>query len=96
MSAVRLTPKARRDLDEIWAYSVEQWGEARAEQYIRRLQAVIERVGERPDSARLCDDIRPGYRRASAGSHVIFLKLHENGVEIVRILHARMDFGHRL
>jgi toxin ParE1/3/4 len=96
LSAFRLTPKAQKDLDGIWEYSVEQWGAARAERYIRRLKAVLERVAARPESAKACEDIRPGYRRASAGSHIIFFKVGEDYVEIVRILHAQMDFARRL
>jgi toxin ParE1/3/4 len=93
---VQLTPKARRDLEEIWTFSVNQWGATRAERYMRRLQTVVERVCERPETARACDDIRPGYRRAAAGSHVIFLRMKAGSAEIVRILHARMDFSRRL
>jgi toxin ParE1/3/4 len=96
MSKVRLTPKARRDLEEIWTFSVDEWGAPRAERYMRRLQTVVERVCEHPETARPCDDIRPGYRRASAGAHVVFLRMKAGSAEIVRVLHARMDFPRRL
>jgi toxin ParE1/3/4 len=96
VSAYRLTPKAQRDLDEIFEYTFAHWGEAQAEQYIRDLQAAIETVAERPAIAGACDEIRPGYRRSLAGSHVIFLKPTAEFVEIIRILHARMDFARRL
>lgn len=39
-----------------------------------------------------CDEIMPGYRKFSQGSHVIFFKNTTKGViEIVRVLHQSMD-----
>ncbi len=38
------------------------------------------------------NDIRPGYRKAPAGSHVLFFKVEDTGtINIIRILHSRMD-----
>lgn len=92
----RITPRARRDLDEIWAYSVEHWGEDRAERYLRGIQAAIETVADDTRRAVACDDIRPGYRKLHAGSHVIFFKTDVDHVVVVRILHGRMDVGRHL
>jgi len=39
-----------------------------------------------------CGDIRPGYRRRRAGQHVIYYRpLDADCIEIVRVLHGRMD-----
>lgn len=91
-----LTPRARRDLDAIWAYSVESWGEDQAERYLRGIQAAIETVADDPRRAIACDDIRPGYRKLHTGSHVIFFKVETDQVIVVRILHGRMDLGRHL
>jgi toxin ParE1/3/4 len=91
-----LTPRAQADLDEIWDYTAEHWGDDQAAAYARQIQAAIEAVAADPSRGGPCDDIRPGYRKLSVGSHVLFYRCIENGVDIVRILHQRMDFNRHL
>jgi len=44
-----------------------------------------------------CSEIRSGYRKMNIGSHVVFLRQRRSDeIEIVRILHCRMDFEARL
>ena len=91
-----LSPQAQADLDEIWDYTDERWGVAQATRYVRELQRAIETVARDPRRGRACDDIRPGYRKFSAGAHIIFFLLVGDQVQIVRILHQRMDFDQHL
>ena len=67
-----VSPRARADLDEIWDYSTEQWGEDRAESDIRDLWHGIQYVAGDPRRGRQCDDIRAGYYRHAVASHVVF------------------------
>jgi toxin ParE1/3/4 len=53
-------------------------------------------IGTKPDRGRSCDEIRPGYRKFSVGSHVVFYRVTDVGSDVVRILHRRMDFTSRL
>lgn len=96
MSGYELSPRAKADVEEIWDYTEERWGTDRAERYIKELQQAIETVAHDPGRARSCDDIRPGYRRFSAGSHVIFFRVSGDHIEVVRVLHQRMDFDRHL
>jgi toxin ParE1/3/4 len=57
----------------------------------RRLIETIEALTEEPSLGRDAEEIRPGYRRQNAGSHVIFYRLATYGIEVVRILHQRMN-----
>jgi toxin ParE1/3/4 len=91
-----LSPLARADLGQIWDYTEQRWGLDQAETYLRRLQTVIEAVAADPNRGRRCDEIRPGYRKHPAGSHVLFYRLLPDGIDIVRILHRRMDFDRHL
>ena len=86
-----LSPRARTDLDDIWSYTAENWGTDQAERYIRILQQSIETVALDPRRGRSCDEIRPGYRRYSVASHVLFFRMAGDQVDIVRILHQGMD-----
>ena len=92
MRRLEFTPRARRDIDWIWDYSVEKFGFDRAEAYLREIQLAARTVTEDPGRGLACDDIRPGYRKFSVGSHVLFFRASANRVVIVRILHSRMNF----
>lgn len=91
-----LSPRARGDLDEIRDYSAERWGEQQAESYIRAIQTAIDAVASAPRAGESCDKVRPGYFKYGAGSHVIFFRLTKMGIDVVRILHQRMDFNRHL
>lgn len=91
MKRYRLTPAAQRDLSEIWDFTRERWDARQAETYISELRAAIERVADDPTRGRDCDGLRPGYRRYAIGSHLVFYVETEDTVDVVRLLHQRMD-----
>lgn len=91
MSIFRLTPAAQRDLSSIWDYTAERWDQRQAETYLNELRAATERIADDPRRGRTCDELREGYRRYSIGSHVIFYRERPDGVDVIRILHQRMD-----
>jgi toxin ParE1/3/4 len=93
----RLSRLAVADLQSISQYTLETWGLAQAELYLRELEEIIVQLAANPRLGRTCDDIRKGYRRMEHGRHVIFYRVRRslesrqtNLVEIIRILHARM------
>lgn len=91
MSRYRLTPAAQRDLSSIWDYTEERWDALQAETYAIEIQAAIERIADRPDRGRPCDEVRTGYRRYAVGSHLVFYVDTGSGIDVIRILHQRMD-----
>lgn len=91
MSIYRLTPAARRDLSSIWDYTAERWDVGQAETYIGELRAAIERVAEKPERGRACNEVRDGYLRYAVESHLVFYVESDLGVDVIRILHQRMD-----
>jgi toxin ParE1/3/4 len=91
-----LSPRAPTDLDDIWAYTAKRWGNDQAESYIRRIGQSIAVVAMQPGIGRPCPEVRDGYDKFPAGSHVLFYRATEDGVDIVRILHERMDFRQHL
>jgi toxin ParE1/3/4 len=96
MSRYRLTPKAQADLDDIWEYTAERWSVDQAEKYVRQLAEAMALIAVDPSRGRACDDVREGYRKYSVGAHVLFYQTQRNGVEVIRILHRRMDFERHL
>jgi len=91
VSSYRLTPAARRDLSSIWDYTEQNWDAAQAETYLGEIRAALERLADDPVRGRACNEIREGYRRYAIGSHRIFYRAAPDGVDVIRILHQRMD-----
>lgn len=92
-----LSPAARADLEDIWDYTRERWGDDQAEAYVREIQRAIERVVDRPLIGRSCDDVRQGYRTHAVGSHTLYYRIaRDDLIDVVRILHNRMDVDRHL
>jgi len=91
-----LSPRAQADLEEIWQYTAKRWTIEQAETYVRYLANHFSIVAGYPEIGMTCHDIRPGYYKFPAGSHVLFYRIIDSGINIVRILHQRMDFARHL
>lgn len=92
MSRYLLSPKAAADLSDIWDYSARQWGNAQADRYVLAMRDTCKALASAQLPGHDADFIRSGYRRQACGSHVLFYRIAGNGdVEIIRILHQRMD-----
>lgn len=91
MAEYRLSPAAERDLEAIWQYTHQRWGGAQAVRYIDLLTEAFAALAEAPQATSACDHIRPGYRRLGVERHMIYLRVTEYGVAIIRLLHDRMD-----
>jgi toxin ParE1/3/4 len=88
-----LTQKAKTDLKNIGRYTQKEWSIEQRDFYLTLLDNTFNTLAEFPDKGRKCDDIRVGYRKFRVGKHIIFYRvLESNDIEIVRILHERMDF----
>jgi toxin ParE1/3/4 len=90
------SPRALADLEEIWEYTQNRWDADQAERYSLILRQGIEQLASDPRRGRPCDHIRPGYRRYAVGSHVVFFRVVEERMHIVRVLHQSMDFERHL
>jgi toxin ParE1/3/4 len=87
-----LRPRARADLKDIWRFTESRWGSEQARIYTALIRQRMEAVAAKPETGRPCPELRAGYFKCPAGSHLLFYRLAGNDVEIVRILHQRMDF----
>lgn len=97
MSGVVLSPKAKADLSDIWDYTCSEWGVEQAEKYVRELWAAMQEQTRDLTKSVDIGDVRKGYKKVRSGSHVIFFKVTRDGVvEVVRILHQKMDFDRHL
>ncbi|MDN5864430.1 MAG: type II toxin-antitoxin system RelE/ParE family toxin [Gammaproteobacteria bacterium] len=88
---MRLSPGAQSDLDGIFEYTVRQWGLEQAVRYTKMIGNICTALAEDPARAQGCDYIRTGYRRGAVGRHVIYFRVADYGIAVIRILHRRMD-----
>ena len=92
-----LTRKAYEDLKGIAVYTQENWGKDQRIVYIKMMNDTFYELSDNPDLGRKIDNIRAGYYKYMAGKHLIFYRLVSgNNIEIVRILHQRMDIESHL
>jgi toxin ParE1/3/4 len=87
----RLRPRARDDLAQIWDYSSRTWSPDRADDYVREIRDTVARLAEHPQAGQAAEHIATSYRKQRSGSHIIFYVVRSYGIEVVRILHGRMD-----
>lgn len=96
MAEYRLSPRAQRDLDGVFDYTVTHWGLPQAMRYTDLIEAACAELADAPQRAQGCAHIRPGYRRRSVEQHVIYFRPTSYGIAVVRILHQRMDAARHL
>jgi toxin ParE1/3/4 len=91
MGIFRLTQLAKTDLRSIGLYTQATWGRDQRNHYLAKLDACFHFLAQEPHRGRACDDIRVGYRKYHVGRHLIFYREAQRGIEIIRVLHDRMD-----
>lgn len=89
---------ANQDLENIWLYIFEEWSIEQADRYLNLIMDEIEYVAQMPESSFDFSSVRKGYYRTKIKSHLIFYRIDKKNeiVEIIRILHQRMDIENRL
>ncbi|MBU2648940.1 type II toxin-antitoxin system RelE/ParE family toxin [bacterium] len=91
-SGYSLTPAADQDIVEIWLYTSETWGAARANNYLEQIEQCLRGLVENPGLGKRRDEIRPGYRSLHCDHHLIFYREKpKQQIDVVRFLHERMD-----
>lgn len=87
-----LTRKAKEDLKSIAAYTQKKWGRDQRRIYAKQFDDVFHMLADNPDIGTSCDYIKKRYSKFPNASHIIFYRtLKTKQIEIVRILHKRMD-----
>lgn len=94
----KISLQASEDIENIWLYTFENWSLEQADRYVNLIFDEIEYLAENPKSGRNFNHIRKNYRCSKVKSHIIFYRLtnKQNYIEIIRVLHQRMDLENRL
>jgi toxin ParE1/3/4 len=95
--AYKISSQALIDLEQIWLYTFKNWSIEQADRYYNLLINEMEYVSQNQESGKSMNHIKNGYRVSKVKSHLIFYKTSsESEIEIIRILHERMDIENRL
>ncbi|MBU1188284.1 MAG: type II toxin-antitoxin system RelE/ParE family toxin [Gammaproteobacteria bacterium] len=86
----RISRAARQDLLRIGRFTERRWGKAKRNHYLGQLDEAFALIAKNHSIGSICDEIYQGYRKLPEGSHVIYYRVTDM-VEIIRILHERMD-----
>jgi toxin ParE1/3/4 len=86
-------PRAKRDLADIWRYYARVASLEIADRLVREINGTAQRLVENALRWRVRDEIRPGLRSALVHPYVIFYRVENGVVQIVRVLHGRRNFA---
>lgn len=98
MAKFVLSERAKRDLVDIWLYTLENWSEEQAIRYYNKIIDGCEYIASASDMVgRSYEEVRPGLRGMICGRHIIFYRIiSKDKVRIARILHGKMDYPKHL
>ena len=97
MTGFVLTNKALSDLKAIGLYTQNKWGKLQRDRYLTALDKAFRALAKDHLKGGECGEIREGYRKHQVGKHIVFYhEMDTSLIEIVRILHERMDIEARL
>ena len=86
-----ITKMAVSDLAEIWLYTVEKWSVEQADRHYNLIFEEINYICKNTNTGKSMEHVRKGYRASKVKSHLIFYRVLNDTVEVIRILHERMD-----
>jgi toxin ParE1/3/4 len=93
----KISQQAIDDLNDIWIYTFNKWSKKQADRYYDLIIEEIEFISDNYLVGKSAEQTRKNYRVTKIKSHLIFYrKIEDEIVEIVRILHQRMDIKKRL
>jgi len=93
VTAYRLTIAARRNLGEILDYSLDRWGERRAETYLRDIHGALNALCRGESNVQPCEHFGAGLSFIRSGSHNIYLR-YDAKLDlylVIGVLHQSMD-----
>jgi toxin ParE1/3/4 len=96
-NSFKLSNKAVDDLSAIWKYTCYTWSETQADKYYYMILDTCQEIADQKSTAKQYPEIHPEIFGAKAGQHLLFFRrIKTDRIEIIRILHNRMDLKNRI
>lgn len=90
MSEVNFSDRAESDLVEIWTF-IARDDPATADRLIEQIQQTCQMFAKNRRAGRRRPKLHPVIRSFAVNPHVIFYRLSDGGIEVVRVLRGRRD-----
>jgi len=91
MPRFRVTPRARKDLQNIGRYTERHWSRAQRNSYLKDLERRFAWLADNPRLGKHRSDIHDGYYSFPQGEHVVFYLIGLEGIDVIGIPHKQMD-----
>lgn len=92
----RIRAAAVKDLEGIWEYTFRKWSKDQADRYHSLIINEIEYVSDNKTVGKDMSHVKEGYFGSYVKSQMIFFKRQKNIVDVIRILHQKMDIESNL
>ncbi|GAA0811219.1 type II toxin-antitoxin system RelE/ParE family toxin [Colwellia asteriadis] len=91
MPTYRLSFLAEEDLYKIISTTMNLWGNEQAKVYAQNIDAALIKLAQYPDFGRERNEIYKDAKSFPVEKHIVFYQASDNGIDVARILHQRMD-----
>ncbi len=86
-----LSEIADKDLEDIFDYTLDEFGFDQAEKYLLEIEEIFQNLIVNPQIGKKRDEIKKGLYSFPKDNHIIFYRILDNHIRIVRVLHGSRD-----
>ncbi|MBL4666544.1 MAG: type II toxin-antitoxin system RelE/ParE family toxin [Sneathiella sp.] len=92
MAAYKLSEDAAKTIENIYSYSLLNFGEEKADDYYLSLHNTFELLADQPNLGREFHE----FHRHEHGHHIFFYKITNYGILILHVLHQKENIKNKL
>lgn len=86
-----LSEIADKDLEDIFDYTLDEFGFDQAEKYLLEIEEIFQNLIINPQIGKKRDEIKQDLYSFPKDNHIIFYRILDNHIRIVRVLHGSQD-----
>ena len=86
-----LSEIADKDLEDIFDYTFDEFGFDQAEKYLLEIEEIFQNLNANPQIGKKRDEIKQDLYSFPKDNHIIFYRILDNHIRIVRVLHGSQD-----
>ena len=88
-----LSEIADKDLEDIFDYTFDEFGFDQAEKYLLEIEEIFQNLIANPQIGKKRDEIKQDLYSFPKDNHIIFYRILDNHIRIVRVLHGSRDIS---
>ena len=86
-----LSEIADKDLEDIFDYTFDEFGFNQAEKYLLEIEEIFQNLIANPQIGKKRDEIKQGLYSFPKDNHIIFYRILDDHIRVVRVLHGSRD-----